>query len=209
MYVKVDVVVNVNKKVTTKSDAELRNIVRNTILQYSTDQLSDFGDTLRQSRLSNLIDTSDIAIVSTDILTHPIIEYKPIVNRANNPAFNFNAELYKPYPFNASTGFDNYRPAISSSTFSINNTLVSMQDDGNGNMIAITASQTNKQIFKRKIGSVDYDTGLVRLSNFSVSNYDGDSIKIYADSRAKDVTAPLNRIITIRPQDISVTINAV
>ena len=61
----------------------------------------------------------------------------------------------------------------------------------------------------RNIGSVDYTTGAVIISNFNVSAYADSEIKIYGRTLSKDIAAPKDRIITIREQDINITVYGV
>jgi hypothetical protein len=84
-----------------------------------------------------------------------------------------------------------------------------MQDDGQGNILAITASSATRRVFKRNLGTVNYTTGVVKLSNFIVSSYVGDSIRILANTKNKDIKAPKERILIVRPSDISVSVLSV
>jgi len=85
---------------------------------------------------------------------------------------------------------------------------VTLQDDGNGRIMAVTAGSGAESVFKRNIGVLDYDTGYLRLSNFIVDSYEGASIKFIANTVKKDVKAPKDRIISIRPQDIVVNVTS-
>ena len=59
------------------------------------------------------------------------------------------------------------------------------------------------------IGTVDYDTGIVRLNNLIIQNYTGTSLKIYAVPRTRDVTAIQNVILNIIEPDINITIEQI
>jgi hypothetical protein len=59
------------------------------------------------------------------------------------------------------------------------------------------------------VGTVDYDTGIVRLNNFIVQNYVGTSLKIYAEPRSRDVTAIQNVILNIIEPDVNITIEQI
>ena len=159
--------------------------------------------------MSAAIDASDTAIVSTDIVAKPIIEYVPVINDLSSPTFDFQTELVKPYRLNEALGFTNFKPSITSSVFSINGTPVTLIDNGNGQVHAVTANTNQQEIFKRNIGFVDYVSGKIRFTNFQVSSFVGNAIKIIANSKVKDITGPKDRIIALRDSDVSVTVNTV
>ena len=204
----IDTVVNVvyDANITTKSAAQIRSEVIASIVAYQTTNLNDFNKTLRQSRLSATLDALDNSIISTDIFAQPIIEIKPTLSIVQNPAFSFEGALVQPYAFDSTTGFSSFTPAIKTTKFTIEGSLVTLQDDGKGAMMAVTAGATTESVFKRNIGTVDYSTGAVKLSNLIVDSYEGDAIKFTANTVNKDVKSPKDRIISIRNQDITVNV---
>jgi hypothetical protein len=114
--------------------------------------------------------------------------------------------LIKPYPFQLSTGFTNYNPAISSSIFTYKNTLARIQDDGLGNIQVISADSTNVQILDALAGNVDYTTGTVNLIEFIVDDYAGSSIEIFANTISKDINSPKNRLLSISKTNLNITL---
>jgi hypothetical protein len=204
LYVNLDISCYYDPRLTTKSSENLEQDIASAITTYSDTYLNKFNATLRQSRLANVIDTTDVSILSTDITSKPIIEYEPTLGATENPIFDFGAQMVKPYAFNGTTGFSSYKPAIESSRFTVEGTLVSLQDDGLGNISAITASSSDRRIFKRNIGTVDYSTGVVRLINFKVDRFEGNAIRIIANTTNKDVNSNKNKILALREQDINI-----
>ena len=204
----IDTVVNVvyDANITTKSAAQIRSEVIASIVAYQTTNLNDFNKTLRQSRLSATLDALDNSIISTDIFAQPIIEIKPTLSIVQNPAFSYESTLVQPYPFDATTGFSSFKPAIKTTKFTIEGSLVTLQDDGKGSIMAVTAGTTIEGVFKRNVGTVDYSTGAIKLSNLIVDSYEGDAIKFTANTINKDVKSPKDRIISIRNQDITVNV---
>ena len=59
------------------------------------------------------------------------------------------------------------------------------------------------------IGTVDYETGIVILKNFKISNYQGSSLKIYGAPKTKDLVSSQNVILNILEPDIQITIDQV
>jgi hypothetical protein len=204
LYAETIIEITYSRNLTNKSQDQLETIVREATADFSSANLDDFGETLRVSRLTSIIDDLDDSIQGTTVCVNPIIEYQPVVNLALNPKFRFDAQLVKPYPFRESNGFSDFKPAITSTTFAFRGVSSRLQDDGAGNMRVISADSVNTEILNPSIGTVDYTAGEVRLVNFVVESYAGDAIKIYALTRSSDITAPNNRILTIRDEDVVV-----
>lgn len=204
LYSETIVDVNYSRKLTNKSTSQLEALIREAILKYSSDNLDDFGETLRSSRLSSIIDDVDDGILSNSLCVNPIIEYAPVLNLTLNPRFRFETQLVKPYPYRATNGFTNFKPSIVSSTFRYRRILSKLQDDGNGNIQIISADSVNTEILDPTIGTIDYTTGDVKLINFAVESFTGNAIKIYAASTSRNIIAPKSRILSIRDEDISI-----
>ena len=204
----VDTVVDIvfDPNITTKSASQIRSEVTSAITAYSTASLADFNKTLRQSRLAATLDAVDNSIISSSIFASPIIQYVPVLNTVSNPAFSYETALVQPYAFDATTGLSGFTPAVRTTKLTIEGTLVTLQDDGAGKMMAVTASTSSVSVFKRSIGTINYTTGAIKLSNLIVDSYEGGAIKFIANSVAKDIKAPKDRIITIRGEDITVNV---
>lgn len=204
IYADLDVNVYYSSKLTEKSPDQLEALVRAAIQNYSDENLEDFNTTLRVSKLSSIVDDVDIGVQSNSIEVMPIIEYSPVVNIASNPTFKFAAELIKPYPFRQTNGFQNYKPAIKSTTFDVDGVCLYLQDDGLGNLQTVTDDMTNPQIINPNAGTVNYQTGEVKLIDFVVEAYTGSAIKIMARTKNKDIMAPNGRVFILRDDDVRV-----
>ena len=206
VYGDMQVIVNYSKKNTEKGEAELETLVRAAIQKYSDDNLEGFDKTLRRSKISGIIDGLDAGILSSEIVVCPVIEYSPPLNFNTNPTFRFETPLVKPYNFNAANGFANFKPAVKSTPFDINGTCVYFQDDGSGNIMIITDEATNPQIINPTAGTIDYDKGEVKLTNFKVDTFTGSAIKVSAKTIDNDVVAPKGRVFILRDTDVKVVL---
>mgnify|MGYP003624244913 FL=1 len=202
----VDVVFDPN--ITTKSASQIRSEISAALTAYSTNNLADFNKTLRQSRLAATLDAVDNSIISSSIFASPIIQFVPTLSTIQNPSFSYETALVQPYAYDATTGLSGFTPAVRTTKLTIEGTLVTLQDDGAGKMMAVTASTASPVVFKRSVGTINYSTGAVKLSNLIVDTYEGSAIKFIANSVAKDVKAPKDRIITIRGEDITVNVTS-
>lgn len=210
-FMYVDGVINIyySFKQTTKSEAELENLIRNVISSFNQSNLNLFGGTLRTSKLVAAIDDVDDAILSNSVELRAIIEYSPPLSAPQNPTFKFGSALVKPYPFVNSTGFTDFKPSVKSSVFSYNGVCALLQDNGSGTMQIISSDVINTRILNASAGTVDYATGTVRLVNFITDGFAGTAIKIFAKKKESDIISPKNRLLQIRDSDISIIFNEV
>ena len=205
MQVEVVVSVSYDSNLTTKSSSQIQSEVAAAILSYQNTNLNDFNRTLLQSNLAATLDALDVSIQSTDITSKPIIEYVPTIGTISNPSFTFESVLNTPYAFDAITGFTSFKPAISSSQFTVDGSAVTLKDDGLGNIMLVTDGTDTPTVFKSSVGTVNYATGIVKLTSLSIDSYVGNAIKITASTLNKDIKPPKDRIITIRSEDVTVT----
>ena len=206
LYVNSQIKIVYDPNLTSKSPSQIQSEVNAGIIAYQNTNLNDFNKTLRQSRLAAFLDRLDNSIVSTDIVSKPIIEYLPTLGVATSPSFSFESSLVKPYPFDEATGFETFTPAVSSTKFTVEGTLVSAKDDGQGNIMLVTGDTSVESVFKSSVGTINYDTGAIKLSNLSVDSFQNQTIKFTANTVDKDIRPPKDRIIVIRGEDVNVTV---
>jgi len=206
LFVDSDINVVYDPTLTTKSLGQIQSEVNAGIIEYQDTNLNDFNVTLRQSRLASYLDSLDSSIVSTDIISKPIIEYVPRLNFATSPSFSFESQLVQPYPFDEASGFSTFKPAVKSTKFSVEGTLVSAQDDGNGNIMLVTETADSESVFKPSVGTINYTTGAIKLSNLNIESFQNSAIKFTANTVNKDIRPPKDRIIMIRGEDVTVTV---
>lgn len=206
MYGNLDVQVTYDRNDTLFSTAALEGLIRDQISTYSATNLNKFKARLPLSDLGYNITSTNAALISTSITAHPIIDYKPPLGTLENPTFNFAQALVKPYAFNEDNGLTNYKPSVKSTAFTIEGTLVELQDDGNGTIQALVANTNARSIFKRNIGTVDYDKGVIALKGITVDSYEGNAINIIVNIEGSDIVTPKDRIFRLRQSDITVNL---
>ena len=207
-YLSVDSRVRYNLNISKSTPDRLKTLVTQAILDYNQLYLDDFNATLRNSKLNYTIDSADSSIVSniTDVLIYKKIV--PILGTPQNIDILFNVSLTDDLPLLLDSHPSSDRHTISSSLFNYNGIDVSIEDNGEGLLRLVQSiGDMHKKI--RDIGTVDYNTGLIKLINFSVNSYQGNEIKIYARPRDTDVSVSKNTILTIEPTEVKVKIEAV
>lgn len=207
-YLSVDSRVRYNLNISKSTPDRLKTLVTQAILDYNQLYLDDFNATLRNSKLNYTIDSADSSIVSniTDVLIYKKIV--PILGTPQNIDILFNVSLTDDLPLLLDSHPSSDRHTISSSLFNYNGIDVSIEDNGEGVLRLVQPiGDMHKKI--RDIGTVDYNTGLIKLINFTVNSYQGNEIKIYARPRDTDVSVSKNTILTIEPTEVKVKIEAV
>lgn len=204
-YLAINSVVRYNLNVTSSSINRINTLVTGTIVDYNTSFLNDFGVTLRLSQLSGKIDDCDPSIVSniTDIACYK--KTSPIRSVAQDLIVDFQLPIVNNLPPETEIFPSNNQRSVYSDVFQYAGSTCILEDDGIGNIRILKYSQS-KLTKIVNIGVVNYDNGVVSLSNFAPEDYEGNYFKIYMIPRDKDVQATMNNILTIEPDAISVMV---
>lgn len=207
-YVQINSVVTYNINVTRLTTQNIQALVINQIMAFDTTYLSDFSGVLRYSKLVRQIDDSDPSILGNETDLKVYKKLNPIVGSPQNLDINFdmpldqgNQEVNSIHPF-----MDQH--TIWSTPFLFNGDLVWLDDDGIGNVyIKRRIGQTAE--FVKKIGTVDYTTGLIQLSSFQIDSFDGTYFKVYVRAAEKDIMSDKATILGIESDEITITVKDV
>ena len=198
---------NINR--TGLNPEDIRTYVIDTILTYASTNLNSFAKTFRYSKLVQAIDATDASIVSNEIDINLVKYITPNLNVPFNLTVDFKSPLIDKIPLLGDEHPIVDVQAITSTSFTytgIQNCV--LEDNGDGVMRIVTPVGINyKKIVD--VGTVDYNTGIVRLNNLIIQNYTGTSLKIYAVPRTRDITAIQNVILNIIEPDVSITIEQI
>ena len=205
LYLDVSTRVKYNVNSTILSPDEIKIIVSNSISTFSNTNLSTFSSDLRVSKLIGDIDDSDASIVSNDTKIKIIKRISPVFTVPLNASWSFENKLYSEnIRYILPSG---HEPIISSTPFQYNGNISYIQDNGVGNLyVYTTANGTSTNVLQNSVGSVNYTTGEIVISNLIVSSYEGDYIKIYAKLENSDVDILTNKILLIDNEDINIDV---
>ena len=208
-YLKVDSTVRYNINRTGQNPEDLRAFVIDTILNYASTNLNSFAKTFRYSKLVQAIDGTDNSVISNETDINLIKYLTPELNVPLNLTVDFKCPLTQEIPLLSDEHPIIDVHAITSTPFTytgIQNCV--LEDNGDGIVRIVTPVGANhKKIVD--VGTVDYDTGVVKLTNFIIQNYAGTSLKIYAEPRSRDITAIQNVILNIIESDVNITIEQI
>jgi hypothetical protein len=208
-YLKIDSLVKYNINRTGQNPEDLRAFVIDAILNYANANLNSFSRTFRYSKLVQAIDATDASIISNDTSVNLVKYLTPDLGVPLNLTIDFKSPLTQEIPLLGDEHPIIDVHGITSTPFTytgIQNCV--LEDNGDGVVRIVTPVGANhKKIVD--VGTVDYDTGVVRLTNFIVQNYVGTSLKIYAEPRFRDITAIQNVILNIIESDVNITIEQI
>ena len=207
-YLILGVTFNYDSTSTTKEKTELESLVNTTISNYNDDDLKDFNNPFRYSKLTGLIDGTDSSILS-NITTVTLAKLvTPTTTTATAYTLNFNNALYNPHSgHNADAG-----GIIASTGFFIASasTEYFFDDDGKGNLRIYYIVSGVRTYFDIEAGTVDYANGIIKINSVqitSVSNVDGSAstqFRLTAIPNSNDVVPVRNQLLEIDTTNTSV-----
>ena len=215
IYCSVDTTVQYEPTSTTKSVSLLHSLLTDTIYNFSENNLQLFNKDFRYSKFTAAIDNTDSSITSNDTKIKMIKRISPLLNYASTFVIEFNNPTEQEYR-NASIGYSGGdpfydEPVVTSSSFTYvdssgvawNNSFI--RDDNYGKLVVYTNIQNAFTVINPSIGSVDYATGLVNITNLTTSSY-GNYISIYMAPYNKDILVSRDKILVIDLTDVSINI---
>jgi hypothetical protein len=231
LYVNTNIKYNIN--LTGLNPEDIRTNVIDSILNHASVNLNNFGRTLRYSRFIRDVDAAETSIISNETQVELVKYLTPVlsttvtstptstsgslvslatsgvVSSGQNVTIDFKNPLRNDVPGKGAEHLIGDIHVVSSSTFTYNGLPnCRLEDNGDGIMRIINTSGTQHRTIL-DIGTVDYDTGIVRINNFNITNYTGTSLKIYAKPRTLDITSSQNVILNILENDVDVTIEQI
>jgi hypothetical protein len=231
LYVNTNIKYNIN--LTGLNPEDIRTNVIDSILTHASVNLNNFGRTLRYSRFIRDVDAAENSIISNETQVELVKYLTPVlsttvtstptstsgslvslatsgvVSSGQNVTIDFKNPLRNDVPGKGAEHLIGDIHVVSSSTFTYNGLPnCRLEDNGDGIMRIINTSGTQHRTIL-DIGTVDYDTGIVRINNFNITNYTGTSLKIYAKPRTLDITSSQNVILNILENDVDVTIEQI
>jgi hypothetical protein len=207
LYYSVNSTVKYNINVTDKKNEDIKSLVTSAVKTYNTTYLNDFNSTLYYSKLVSDIDDADPSIVSNDTYILLYKKLTPTIGATQSFNINFYTHLLGTNELQNKHSVDSLH-SIRSTPFTYNGELVTFGDDGMGS-ITIAKTVGNTHTIAARVGTVDYETGKVSINNVMIEGYLGDSIKIYALPKDKDVSSTKNIILTVEDNEIKITVNQV
>jgi hypothetical protein len=206
-YYSINGLVRYNQNVTSSTSGRIKAIAVDTINTFDLKNLNNFDVTLEHSRLEGAIDNSDPSIISTSLNINVYKKIQPKTGIGQNITLNFGIEIDDTLSESAAPHSFTKKRSLSSSFFTYNGLQCVLEDDDAGN---INISKKTDDIISKVItvGSLDYVTGKVQLTNFTIDAYDGNFLKIFILPKDRDITISKNNILKLEQDEINLKIEA-
>lgn len=185
IFVDVDTKVEFDPDKTVENSGKIRNNIQLQVKDFFDTNVTYFGAILRFSKLVHAIDETDESVLSNLTTLRLKKRFTPKPNVENSWTFNFGNPLKKDSIFSNEFGTD-------LDTYTIN-------DDGEGNLIL-----SRNDIERKEIGDVDYEKGIMNLTNFAPDINSNDRIYLNADPQDFDIESRFNNLLT--EDTVSVTL---
>lgn len=212
LYVEAQVQVKYNVNTTTLKTSDISTIVKSTISAYNTTNLNGFKKTLYFSQLVEDINKCHASIVSNDLHVVPFKLFAPTTGSAYSKTLEFGMPLSQYYYVSEDDFVRSQIKAVYSTFFTFDGKQCVIQDDNNGKLAIYATSGFDATTKLEEIGTVDYATGKLVITNLVVDSYtpaSGSHMHIYVNPLHADITTGKNFIISIRDADIEVGVEAV
>lgn len=207
MHLSIETIVYYNINLTSLNLESIKNAVLSTIRSFNETYIDDFNVIFRYSNLVTAIDNSDRSIISNDTKVKLIRNIIPSLGIKTDYTITFQQALEDNYANLLPTHPSNYLSTISSTSFISEGLNVIIEDDGLGNLKLKTISgDQHVDVKNTNIGTVDYVTGKLIISQLKIDGYTGNFIKIYATCKNKDIKSELRTILSIRDEDIKINV---
>lgn len=194
--------VRYNSTQTTRSLDEIKTEVTNKILEFGTNNLSEFDKDFRYSKLLSVIDGADESILSNNTKVRMVKEIAPVTGATNDFNLDFSNEVVK--------------GSLTSTLFTVTINGVNFEaflEDVNGTIRVSSSTRGAKEVLDFNAGSINYETGIINLNNFKVDGYFsraraalGDRVQIFTDSVLPDILVEKDQIIQIQSLNLTVSV---
>jgi hypothetical protein len=197
------ILVRYNVNITPVSTTAIETYVKTAVSNYNNTYLDKFGVEYRHSPFMRLIDDIDESIISNESVMLVYKKWNPTLNTQASYRIQFNLALADDTGTIENTHEAAERHTVWSAPFLYQGLSVILEDDGRGGLRLVRyRNDTHTKVVD--VGTVNYATGDIVISNLNVSSYEGDAIKLYARPKSMDIVFPKDTIALIEPVEIEV-----
>lgn len=210
-YYRINSKIRYNSNITTLSTTSIETVVTNSIMNWNSDNLNDFGVIFRGSKFSDYIDSLDVSFLSNKTNVYLYKKISPTLGELQKHKLDFgiaienNFDLLNSELSSSTRRLGSTPKSVESSLFRYNGTTVKLEDDGAGSirMVKFVDYYHDKLL---DVGTVDYDTGMVMLDSLRVDFYEESYFKIYVKPADPDIVIPKDTLSFIESDEIHLEI---
>jgi hypothetical protein len=199
LYVNPTITVRYNPELTSLSAAALNDKVQTALISFEADKLGTFGNKFYLYELSEKLKDADSSFISVDVDILLEKRFIPLTTEISTYQINYYQKVFEPHA--------GHLGSLTSTSFTVDDTSALFLDhDGYGILRTYTVDSGSKNYRDNNFGTIDYDTGLITLTNKLISAYDGDYLSLKIKPDGKNIFGQRNQIILISGATIE-TIN--
>ena len=199
LYVNPTITVRYNPELTSLSAAALNDKIQTALISFEADKLGTFGNKFYLYELSEKLKDADSSFISVDVDILLEKRFIPLTTEISTYQINYYQKVFEPHA--------GHLGSLTSTSFTVDDTSALFLDhDGYGILRTYTVDSGSKNYRDNNFGTIDYDTGLITLTNKLISAYDGDYLSLKIKPDGKNIFGQRNQIILISGATIE-TIN--
>lgn len=200
--IQLDVTFYYDPTLTTRSPADLANLVKNTVVDYNNVHLLRFDGIFKYSNLLRDIDDTEDSIVSNIVTVKLHRQVEPIYDEAPDYEINLGNPIY-----NSGVPEESIR---STGIYVLNTPNVCYIDDipvqgSNIGNLRLFYFNGNVKTLVRYVGTVNYSTGYITISNLIITGLESAVWTLVIKPQSNDVVSSLNQIASISKTLLTVT----
>lgn len=202
LYVLADVAVLYDQSLTKMTGNDVINLAKLAIVAYDAVNLEKFDSDLRFSKFVAAIDSVSPAIISNNARLTMQKRLKAIPGRILTYEVKFNNKIHS----------DADSVTVSSDTFQYKNAAnevvtAFIEDDGEGNLQIVSNDGGVRTVLNATAGTVDYEEGIISLTNFAPVSLNDTFLKINAlPEPASDIVGLRNNLTKIDFSDAAAVV---
>lgn len=181
-----------NPAFTSESITTLRVLVQAALEEYES-KINKFRSTFNYTDFLSFIKGLDRSFI--DVICNISMNYSYLPTSLRDFQ-DINIQLYNSMKPNT---------LISTKYYNENNLLVFLKDDGTGSINEYTMSETTEIMTKSAVGTIDYDTGAIDISELKINAlFQSDTLDIQVDPVEANITAKYQDIFNINSTKSSI-----
>tara|TARA_B100000085_G_C18560985_1_gene519524 strand:- start:1439 stop:3268 length:1830 start_codon:yes stop_codon:yes gene_type:complete len=183
-FLQISTTFNLDPDLTSSTSQAIQTTVQNTVNNFFTTNLKKFNKVFRRSNLLTLIDAIDPAILNSKMEVKLKQSFVPTTNIALSYSVAFPVALAEP---------DDVVPTLTTSQFTFNSQTCSIKNQLGTTKLQIVSIDGTIEV--DNVGSYNNLTGVVSLTGFKPTAFEGDAIDISITPANQSTIRPLRNYI--------------
>ena len=194
------ITVKFDSKKTTITSSDLKDLIIQSVTDYSTDNLQKFNTVYYNSQIIDIINDLDNSIQSISIDLKMRKQFVPTIGSASSYVLSYQNAFY--YPHSGHLG------SISSTTFTYDTyTGASLKLNSSGGLSINALVGDVDTVIVENAGTVDQTAGEITISDFNPSAVTNNLLKVDVKPDSDDISSTRDYIVRVKEEDITLTIS--